>query len=127
MQRVDVLILARQIHCPDSNLMHIGVLKHCLPLFASKILVEDCNCKEVGPCRAFERRSHFDHPIYHLGAVLFAHVVSVQRRGSVCLVPGDQVLVDLSEQRQLEVFFLLWSRLLSAQPQAFVSLLLSTY
>ena len=114
MQRVDVLILARQVHCPDSHLMHVRVLKHFLPLHAAKVVVKDCNCEEVGPRRALERRRHFDHPINHLGAVLFANIVRVKRRFSSYRVACYKVFVNFNEQSQLVVLFLLRCRLLRA-------------
>ena len=40
--------------------------------------VEDGHSQEVGPGSALERGCHLDHPVYHLGAVLFANRVLVE-------------------------------------------------
>ena len=46
-------------------------------LLSAKILIKDSDGQEVGADRALERSRDLNHPVDHLGAVLFADVVSV--------------------------------------------------
>jgi hypothetical protein len=46
-------------------------------LLSAKILIKDSDGQEVGADRALERSRDLNHPVDHLGAVLFANVVSV--------------------------------------------------
>lgn len=97
MERVDILVLGGQVHGTDANAVNIRVFQHPDSLLSPKITIEDSRGEEVGPSRALKRGRNFDHPINHLGAIFFAHIMGVKRGGGVSLVSRDQVLVDLCE------------------------------
>ena len=122
-QRVDVLVLRSEIHCSNSNLMHIRVLHDFLALHGAEVVVKDGHSKEIRPDGALEGGSDFNHPVHHLRAILLADVVSVQGARLWSLIQCHQILMDLREERQLVVFFLLGCGLLGAA-QALISLLL---
>ena len=109
MQRVDIFVLARQVHHSDTHLVNIRVLEHFFALLHSKVGIKDGNGKEVSPCRALEGCRYFNHPVDHFGPVFLANLVFVEGRW-LDFVLGDQVLVDLSVEGEIEVFTLLWSR-----------------
>ena len=122
-QRVDVLVLRSEVHCANADLMHIRVLHDFLALHGAEVVVKDGHSEEVRPDGALEGGSDFNHPVYHLCAILLADVVGVQGARVWSLIESHQILMDLREERQLIVFFLLWRGLLGAA-QALISLLL---
>ena len=123
MQRVDVFVLGGQVHGANANEVNIRVLEHLLSLHTAQISVKDRHGKEVGARCALERGRYFNHPVDHLRAVLFTDVVMLKRRVWGNGIGSNQVLVDLSEERELVVLALLRSRLLCAQSEALVALL----
>ena len=79
-QGIDVLILGRQVHGRHTDAVHVLVRQHdaLLPLHHEP-LVEDDDGKEVGTFGTLEAGADLDHPVGHLGAVLFSHLVLFER------------------------------------------------
>ena len=89
--------------------MHVGIFHHFDTLLGSEVLVEESNCKEIGPNSTLEGCCYFNHPVDHFGPVFLANLVFVEGRW-LDFVLGNQVLVDLGVEGEIEVFTLLWSR-----------------
>ena len=78
MQRVNVLVLRRQVHRTDAYRVYIRVLEHRPTLLSPDEVVEDGDGEEVGPYSTLEGSCDLDHPVDHLRAVLLADVVGVE-------------------------------------------------
>jgi hypothetical protein len=79
-QRVNVLILASQVHAHHANRVYMFVTQVLLFVLnrLAKVLVKEHHCKKISSLTTFEAGSYFNHPVYHLCPIVLCYCVSEQ-------------------------------------------------